>query len=330
MIPEKQPMAMNPRDHIVATANAHRVPPSLALAVAQVASGMDQTARGKDGQIGLFAMPDGSGGVMHDLTKWRENVTAGVQRLAILKEQEGSWAGAVRAHLGAGGLRRVKSWSAVAPEKFAKGDRGVMTLHPPLPAQPTFLSDFGIRNAGEGKGDFHSGIDIAAPMGTPVLAMTGGKVVAATRKGAAGNLVTVRDQSGREWVYAHLQDYLVKEGAVVKPGDRVGSLGMTGAATNPHLHLAVKVKGVWGNPLGIARRSFGIQPGKPKRVDVSADDFAAPAKGGQRVGPGNGQAVSPLTGQPSRAQAWQNIVDAGQTGPETKNLATQAGAMVPE
>jgi len=330
-IPPRTPTPQNVRDQTAAVAAASPIPARVAVAVAYVASGLDQTARGKDGQIGAFAMPDGSGGVMHDLTKWRENATAGVQRLTVLHEQEGSVAGAVRAHLGADGLARVRKVLKQFPtvEDFPKGDRGVMTLHPVLPVQPTFLSDFGIRKAGAGKGDFHSGIDIAAPMGTPVLALTGGKVTAATRQGAAGNFVTVRDQSGREWVYAHLQDYRVKQGAVVKPGDRVGSLGMTGAATGPHLHLAVRVKGVWGNPLPLARRSFGIPVGKPKRVDVSADDFAAPAKGGQRLGPANGQAPSPLTGQPSRAQAWQNLVNQGPVAPETAAIARQAGAMVP-
>jgi lysozyme family protein len=97
---------------------------------------------------------------------------------------------------------------------------------------------------------FHTGIDIPAPMGTPVGAARSGTVVFAGRyAGGWGKLVVVRHSSGvRSW-YAHLSRIAVRKGQRVSTGTRVGRIGATGEADGPHLHFEVRVRNASVDPL---------------------------------------------------------------------------------
>lgn len=99
---------------------------------------------------------------------------------------------------------------------------------------------------------FHDGLDFAAPVGTPVLAIAAGRVTLAGRV-ADGAVVVMVDHGGRiESLYGHLEPGLdVRDGDLVAAGTRVGSIGLTGHTTGPHLHLEVLVSGEPVDPLDV-------------------------------------------------------------------------------
>lgn len=89
----------------------------------------------------------------------------------------------------------------------------------------------------------HTGLDLAAPAGTPVQAMAAGTVKAAGRMGGYGLAVETDHGSQVTTLYAHLSRLLVRPGDRVTPGDVIGLVGATGNATGPHLHLELRVSG---------------------------------------------------------------------------------------
>lgn len=97
--------------------------------------------------------------------------------------------------------------------------------------------------------DFHYGIDIAAPTGTPVGAADSGTVVYAGRLGGYGICVMVDHGGGIVTVYGHLSSASVKPGDEVSRGEPIGKVGRTGNATGPHLHFEIRQNGEAVNPL---------------------------------------------------------------------------------
>lgn len=116
-----------------------------------------------------------------------------------------------------------------------------------------FTSDFGARhrpklqNGGYGSG-FHQGIDLAAPMGTPIYAVTAGKVIHSGWYGSAGRCVMIRHADGTITLYAHTSRTYVRVGQTVPTGYRIAAVGSTGNSSGPHLHFGVKVHGHFINP----------------------------------------------------------------------------------
>ena len=94
----------------------------------------------------------------------------------------------------------------------------------------------------------HRGTDYAAPRGTPVYAAGDGRVVEAGYTRANGNYVFIQHGEQFETHYLHLHRLKVKQGARVKQGEVIGTVGSTGAATGPHLHYEFMVNGVHRNP----------------------------------------------------------------------------------
>jgi len=94
----------------------------------------------------------------------------------------------------------------------------------------------------------HSGLDVAAPFGTEVLAALGGRV---TRTGSGrelGKYVIIAHSGARETIYGHLSEITVKEGQFVNPRKVIGKVGSSGHSTAPHLHFAVKKDGRFVDP----------------------------------------------------------------------------------
>lgn len=95
------------------------------------------------------------------------------------------------------------------------------------------------------KSGFHNGIDLGAPLGTPIYASEAGVVLAAAnqdlycRKGAYGKFVVIKHSMGLTTLYAHMSMINTKKGATVKKGDLIGYVGTTGLATGPHLHYTL-------------------------------------------------------------------------------------------
>lgn len=88
----------------------------------------------------------------------------------------------------------------------------------------------------------HTGLDLAAPKGSPVISTMQGKVIFSGWKGGYGNLVIVQNESGtRQTYYAHLLTAGASAGTQVTVGTEVGKLGMTGTATGFHVHYEVRL-----------------------------------------------------------------------------------------
>jgi murein DD-endopeptidase MepM/ murein hydrolase activator NlpD len=122
------------------------------------------------------------------------------------------------------------------------GERAAGGLAQPTPGRVS--SGFGPRPdpMGDGHG-FHSGLDIAAATGTPVVAAAAGQVVAAGPAGSYGNLIAIRHPDGTETRYAHLSAIDVKVGDPIAAGAPIGAVGSTGRSTGPHLHFEVRQGG---------------------------------------------------------------------------------------
>lgn len=86
----------------------------------------------------------------------------------------------------------------------------------------------------------HTGLDFAAPSGTPIRSMADGVVVSSGYDGRYGTTTVVRLRSGVEIWYCHQDATSVEAGERVRVGQRIGSVGSTGNVTGPHLHLEVR------------------------------------------------------------------------------------------
>lgn len=90
----------------------------------------------------------------------------------------------------------------------------------------------------------HNGVDLAAPIGTPIYASAGGTVIASMSNGGwnggYGNYVIISHQNGTQTLYSHNLINTVSVGEKVKRGDLIGKIGMTGKTTGPHVHFEIR------------------------------------------------------------------------------------------
>jgi murein DD-endopeptidase MepM/ murein hydrolase activator NlpD len=117
---------------------------------------------------------------------------------------------------------------------------------PPVvkPVEGQLTSRFGPR-----WGTNHNGIDIKAPIGTPIKAVSGGEVINAGAASGFGQWVRVRHTNGTISVYGHVDTYTVKVGQQVRAGDLIATVGNRGQSTGPHLHLEIIEGGKKIDPL---------------------------------------------------------------------------------
>jgi len=119
-----------------------------------------------------------------------------------------------------------------------------------IPVQGWFMSGFGYRlDPFTGLIKMHEGIDIAAPIGTPIVAPADGAVISAGEKPGFGITVEIDHGYGLVTFYAHLQRFKVESGMNVRRGDVIGYIGMTGKTTGPHLHYEVRLGTTPVNPI---------------------------------------------------------------------------------
>jgi murein DD-endopeptidase MepM/ murein hydrolase activator NlpD len=95
----------------------------------------------------------------------------------------------------------------------------------------------------------HTGIDFAAPIGTPIHAVADGRVLWATWRGGYGRCIILLHNAGVATLYGHCSDILVYPGQVVRAGQPIGATGNTGLSTGPHLHFEIRVNGLPVNPI---------------------------------------------------------------------------------
>jgi murein DD-endopeptidase MepM/ murein hydrolase activator NlpD len=115
-----------------------------------------------------------------------------------------------------------------------------------------FSSGFGYRSHPlTGKRHFHSGLDIAAPWGTPVIAAADGVITEVTKDPSFGNMVEIEHKASQmKTLYGHLQSHAegLQVGQAVKRDDIIGYVGNSGRSTGTHLHYGVYAKDRWQNP----------------------------------------------------------------------------------
>jgi murein DD-endopeptidase MepM/ murein hydrolase activator NlpD len=122
------------------------------------------------------------------------------------------------------------------------------------PIQNKFItSSYGMRKDPiSGKPAFHTGIDLRADTGTPVLAAMDGTVSVVSNDRVFGQYIILSHNNGYKTLYAHLSAFSVKQGDRVVQGKKIGAAGNTGLSTGPHLHFGVyKKNGDYVNPLDL-------------------------------------------------------------------------------
>jgi murein DD-endopeptidase MepM/ murein hydrolase activator NlpD len=130
----------------------------------------------------------------------------------------------------------------------------------------------------------HTGVDYAAPTGTPVMSVADGVVVESSYQGAYGNMVVVQHNGQQATVYAHLSRMQVKRGQSIKQGDVIGAVGTTGLSTGPHLHFEFRVNGRHVDPLTLAQQgsaepiSSALRPQFNQRAQVARSQLMAAAQ----------------------------------------------------
>jgi murein DD-endopeptidase MepM/ murein hydrolase activator NlpD len=226
-------------------AAVRRVQRRAGLAVDGIAGRRTRRALGRRGRH-----PFGSRAMVAGDVGW--DVSALQFKLAVRGFPSGGFDGvlgprAVRA------LRRFQRWARLASDGVA-GRATLRALRAPPPRSPVRLlrplpvaigDRFGPRGA-----RFHAGADFPAPTGTPVTSAGFGHVAFAGFSSSGwGNLVVLRHRFGLRTLYAHLSAIEVRPGAFVPAGARIGRVGATGAATGPHLHFEVLLRGANVDPL---------------------------------------------------------------------------------
>jgi murein DD-endopeptidase MepM/ murein hydrolase activator NlpD len=126
-------------------------------------------------------------------------------------------------------------------------------LRTPVPGS-RISSGFGMRRHPIlGYNRMHTGVDFAAPYGTPMKAAGDGVITAAGWQGAYGKVVRIRHQNSYETIYAHMSRIptTIKPGVAVRQGQVIGFVGSTGRSTGPHAHFEIRIDGKPVNPLKV-------------------------------------------------------------------------------
>lgn len=138
-----------------------------------------------------------------------------------------------------------------AAARAAAGIAGPISIPSRTPLEGmTMTSNFGLRiHPVLGGARAHKGVDLAAPVGTPIYATADGLVGKAAWFGGYGLYVQLQHGNNLETRYGHMSRLNVAEGQHVRKGDVIGFVGSTGRSTGPHLHYEVRVSGAAVNPI---------------------------------------------------------------------------------
>lgn len=125
------------------------------------------------------------------------------------------------------------------------------------PVQGRVSGSFGERiDPFSGEGAFHRGVDIAAPVGTRIIAPADGVVRFAELVNGYGRTVLIDHGNGISTLFGHMSGYAVTPGELVHRGDTIGYVGQSGRSTGPHLHYEVRIFNTPVNPNKYLRFTF--------------------------------------------------------------------------
>ncbi|MGL6133051.1 MAG: peptidoglycan DD-metalloendopeptidase family protein [Prochlorococcaceae cyanobacterium] len=174
---------------------------------------------------------------------------------------------------GDGSSLRLADVFAITPRPAPVAGNGNRSLLFPLIGAGVNTSGFGFRlHPILASWLMHTGIDLAAPTGTPVVASLGGKVVSSGEAGGYGLVVELEhDNPRRRTLYAHLSELYLKSGDRVRQGEVIGRVGSTGLSTGPHLHFELRLPsdGGW-----VAVDPGGFEPGADLLNPLGSDVIA--------------------------------------------------------
>jgi murein DD-endopeptidase MepM/ murein hydrolase activator NlpD len=140
-----------------------------------------------------------------------------------------------------------------------------------LPVEGQHTSGFGMRmHPIDHEERLHSGMDIAAPTGTPIQAAAAGQVVFSGTQAGYGNVVVIQHMEGYSTLYAHNTANLVSVGTTVSQGQPIATVGSTGRSTGPHLHFEVRKDGKRLDPV-----QFFAAGNTPKSAAAVEDDSSS-------------------------------------------------------
>ncbi|MCM1545114.1 MAG: M23 family metallopeptidase [Ruminococcus sp.] len=115
-----------------------------------------------------------------------------------------------------------------------------------------YTSNFGYRtNPITNEHSFHTGLDIAAPLGTKIKAAYNGTVRKTGEDSHSGKYIFLTHSDGLETFYCHCSEILAEQGAVIRQGETIALVGSTGWSTGPHLHFEIRKNGTRLNPLWV-------------------------------------------------------------------------------
>lgn len=125
--------------------------------------------------------------------------------------------------------------------QIAFSNNGIRPIYPLTAPAPT-TSSYGWRTHPiTGSRRFHSGIDIGAPMGAPVVATGSGTIVSAGWQGGYGKTIVIQHNGVQQTLYGHLSEIFVQPGQTIQQGTLIGRVGSTGNSTGPHLHYEMRM-----------------------------------------------------------------------------------------
>lgn len=151
------------------------------------------------------------------------------------------------------------------------GTSGPVSEYTPTlwPVTGPISSSFGEREdpvLGGGEGEFHPGLDISGPLGTPIHATADGIVIQAEMVNGYGRMVAIDHGHGVVTRYGHMSGFAVSAGQTVSRGEVVGYIGHSGKATGNHVHYEIRINGTPVNPhkyLRVTLAQFGDSTGAP-------------------------------------------------------------------
>jgi len=152
--------------------------------------------------------------------------------------------------LPAGGLSGLLQPTPSAPPEGVVVSQVRLSQRALWPTAGEITSGFGWRAHPVYAGyDFHRGIDIAAPLGSPIRAAYGGVVTAVAEDELYGKTVLLTHSGGLSTFYAHCSAVYVEQGLRLRAGELLAAVGSTGLSTGPHLHFEVRLAGKPFHPL---------------------------------------------------------------------------------
>lgn len=161
---------------------------------------------------------------------------------------------AQRMHYDLENLKVEFSWEEESLQEiyeYLADQKSILTSTPSIrPTSGWLTSGFGYRRSPfTGLKTFHKGVDISAPIGTPIIAPADGVVIFVGRQDNYGKMLVIQHGYGITTRYGHISNTSLKVGNNVKRGYQVATVGNTGRSTGPHLHYEVRLNGIPTDPI---------------------------------------------------------------------------------